>query len=268
MNEKNLIERVQALYAAFGRGDVGAITEMTTPDVDWRYEVDPELQGLPPTLARFRGRDGVRAYFAAVGEHLDVRKLTPTAFLSAPGRVAVLADKDIAFRRTGQRYAGQLVHLFEFDADGLIARLVHFDDTAKVLAAWGSRGKTAIVQRIYEAFGQGDVDTILGLVHDDVDWASCPGSTVAPWHGVIRGKAALPRFFQALGTVQVTRFEPLSFAESDHEVLCVIRFGVRVPSTGKSGEMEIHHRWVLRDGKVALYRGTEDTALTAALFVR
>jgi ketosteroid isomerase-like protein len=41
---------------------------------------------------------------------------------------------------------------------------------------------------------------------------------------------------------------------------------MRVPSTGKSGEMDIHHRWVLRDGKVAFYRGTEDTALTAALF--
>jgi uncharacterized protein len=219
MNEKNLIERVQALYAVFGRGDVGAIAETTASDVEWRYEVDPELHGLPPTVARFRGHDGVRAYFAAVGEHLDVRKLAPIAFLTAPGRVAVLAEKEMAFRRTGQSYGGLLVHLFDFDADGRIARLVHFDDTAKVRAAWGGRGKTAIVRRIYEAFGQGDVDTIPGLVHDDVDWASCPGSTIAPWHGVIRGKAALPRFFEALSTVQVTRFEPISFAENDGEVL-------------------------------------------------
>ncbi|MFO0686445.1 MAG: nuclear transport factor 2 family protein [Sandaracinus sp.] len=261
-----LVAKVQALYAAFGRGDVEAIAAMTRPDVEWRYEVDYRLPGVPPTLGPFRGHEGVRAYFAAVGAHLDVKKLAPVAFLGAPGRVAVLAEKQIDFRRTGRGYGGLLVHLFEFDPEGRIARHVHFDDTATILAAWGDDAKIQIVQRIYEAFGQGDVATILSLVHEDVDWASCPGSTVAPWHGVIRGKAALPRFFEALGRVQVTRFEPTMFAANGTEVTCVIRFGLRVPSTGKSGEMEIHHLWRFRDGKVAYYRGTEDTALTASLF--
>jgi ketosteroid isomerase-like protein len=38
-----------------------------------------------------------------------------------------------------------------------------------------------------------------------------------------------------------------------------------VKSTGKSGSMTLHHWWRFRDGKVVLYRGTEDTALTAEL---
>jgi ketosteroid isomerase-like protein len=33
--------------------------------------------------------------------------------------------------------------------------------------------------------------------------------------------------------------------------------------TGNTGQMELHHWWQFRDGKVARYRGTEDTALTA-----
>jgi ketosteroid isomerase-like protein len=36
-------------------------------------------------------------------------------------------------------------------------------------------------------------------------------------------------------------------------------------ATGKSGEMELHHWWQFRDGKVCRYRGSEDTALTADL---
>jgi ketosteroid isomerase-like protein len=266
MSESDLVQRVEALYAAFGRGDVEAIAQMVRPDVEWRYEVDYGLPGLPPTMGPFRGASGVRAYFAAVAEHVVVNKLAPVAFLTSPGRVAALIDKDVAFKKTGRHYDGLLVHLFEFDPEGRIARHVHFDDTAKIAAAWGADEKIGIVQRIYEAFGQGDVATILSLVTDDVDWASCPGSTVAPWHGVLQGKAALPRFFEALGRVQVTRFEPLTFAANGADVMCVIRFGVRAPSTGRTAEMDIHHLWRFRDGKVAYYRGTEDTALTASLF--
>lgn len=45
----------------------------------------------------------------------------------------------------------------------------------------------------------------------------------------------------------------------------VVHFGFTVLATGRSGEMDLHHWWRLRDGRIALYRGTEDTALTAQL---
>lgn len=122
-----------------------------------------------------------------------------------------------------------------------------------------------IVQRIYEAFGQGDVATIVDLLADDVDFASEPDQKIAPWHGR-RRKSDVPAFFQAIGdTLDVTEFTPLAFASSDTDVMAVIRFGFTVKATGKSGAMDLHHWWRLRDGKVVLYRGTEDTALTAEL---
>ena len=45
----------------------------------------------------------------------------------------------------------------------------------------------------------------------------------------------------------------------------VEQFGMKSKATGKSGEMELHHWWQFRDGKVCRYRGSEDTALTADL---
>ena len=44
--------------------------------------------------------------------------------------------------------------------------------------------KITTIQNIYEAFGRGDIGFILDQLTDDVDWASCPDSEIAPWHGV------------------------------------------------------------------------------------
>jgi len=126
--------------------------------------------------------------------------------------------------------------------------------------------KIQTIQAIYEAFGRGDVAFILDKVTEDVDWASEPDSKIAPWHGIRRGRQDVPSFFEQLAAgIEVTEFTPLSFTSNDSDVMVVIRFGLRVPVTGKSGTMDIHHWWRFRDGKVCFYRGTEDTALTAAL---
>jgi ketosteroid isomerase-like protein len=125
--------------------------------------------------------------------------------------------------------------------------------------------KVETIRSVYEAFGRGDIDFILSQVTDDVDWASCPGSDVAPWHGIHRGKAEVPNFFKALGdSLQITEFTPLSFASNETDVMVVTRWAATVPATGKSAAMDIHHWWRFRDGKICFYRGTEDTAQTQA----
>ena len=39
------------------------------------------------------------------------------------------------------------------------------------------------IQGIYAAFGRGDVQAILDVLADDVDFASEPDQRIAPWHG-------------------------------------------------------------------------------------
>jgi ketosteroid isomerase-like protein len=126
--------------------------------------------------------------------------------------------------------------------------------------------KIETVQAVYEAFGRGDLDTILGLVTDDVDWASEPDSTIAPWHGIRHGKAELPSFFATLAdSLEVLEFTPQAFASSETDVMAVIRFGAKARATGRSATMDLHHWWRFRDGKICFYRGTEHTAVTAEL---
>ena len=126
--------------------------------------------------------------------------------------------------------------------------------------------KIQTVQGIYEAFGRGDVAYIVDHVTDDVDWASCPGSSVAPWHGVRKGKGEVTSFFQALASqLDVTEFTTLSFTSNDSDVMAVIRFVAASRATGKKAAMDIHHWWRFRGDRVSFYRGTEDTAATAEM---
>ena len=122
------------------------------------------------------------------------------------------------------------------------------------------------ISQVYEAFGRGDVATILDAVTDDVDLAAEASSAAAPWYGVRHGKDAVAEFFVAFGSaMEVDEFTPVSLAANDTDVLTVIRFRARSRSTGNTAAMDLHHYFRFRDGKIAYYRGTEDTAQTEAV---
>ena len=122
------------------------------------------------------------------------------------------------------------------------------------------------IEGVYDAFSRGDVAAIQDVVTDDVDWASETTSKVAPWYGAHRGQAGVGEFFAAFaGAMEVQEFTPISYAANDTEVLTVVRFRVKARSTGRTASMDLHHWFTFRDGKIAHYRGTEDTAQTEAV---
>jgi uncharacterized protein len=120
-----------------------------------------------------------------------------------------------------------------------------------------------IITEVYGAFGRGDIAAILDAVTDDVDWAAEAASSAAPWYGVRHGRDAVAEFFSGFGsTMEVEEFTPVSFAANDTDVLTVVRFRARSRGTGRIAQMNLHHYFKFRDGKIAYYRGTEDTAQT------
>ena len=113
----------------------------------------------------------------------------------------------------------------------------------------------------YKAFGRGDVAAILDAVTDDVDWAAEAASNAAPWYGVRHGKDAVAEFFTEFGsTMEIEEFTSRTFAGNETDVLTVVRCRTKSRRTGKSAAMDLHHLFRFRDGKIAYYRGTEDTA--------
>jgi uncharacterized protein len=121
------------------------------------------------------------------------------------------------------------------------------------------------IKAVYEAFGSGDLATILGSVSDDVDWATDTASTAAPWYGKRTGKSGVTDFFEAFGsTMEIEEFTPQTFAGNDTDVLTIVLCRAKARATGKAVDMNLHHFFQFRDGRIVYYRGTEDTSQTEA----
>jgi ketosteroid isomerase-like protein len=121
------------------------------------------------------------------------------------------------------------------------------------------------IQGVYEAFGRGDVQAVLSAVTDDVNWAAETSSTAAPWYGIRYGKDGVASFFEAFGsTMEIQEFDPYAFAANDTEVHTVVHCRATSRATGKAINHNLHHYFRFENGKIAFYRGTEDTAQTEA----
>ena len=124
-----------------------------------------------------------------------------------------------------------------------------------------------IVKEIYDAVGAGDVEAILERVTDDVDWAAEAAGNAAPWYGQRDGKQGVASFFSDINSsIEISEFTPRSFAAGDDDVHLLVDWTFRPIATGREASMTMHHYWRLRDGKVQLFRGSEDSATTAQAF--
>lgn len=124
---------------------------------------------------------------------------------------------------------------------------------------------TKTIQAMYEAFGRGDVEAILESVDDNVDWGADTNSTVAPWYGARKGKDGVVSFFQDFGsTMEIEEFTPITLMANDDTVLSILKCRAKVRANGNKIDMNLHHWFTFRNGKVVHYRGTEDSAQVEA----
>ncbi len=118
-----------------------------------------------------------------------------------------------------------------------------------------------VVGRIYEAFGRGDVPAILEHLADDVEWEYGVNSTSVPWFQPRRGRQEVPKFFEALGgALELHRFVPKTFLQSEDVVVVLVDFEATVKATGRRIiEEDGAHIWHLEGGRVVRFRHREDT---------
>ena len=77
MSAEENIETVKAIYEAFGRGDVDAILERCTDDVDSASDAAIEVA---PWHGVKHGKAEVPSFFAGIGETGPVTEFTPVAW--------------------------------------------------------------------------------------------------------------------------------------------------------------------------------------------
>ena len=121
-----------------------------------------------------------------------------------------------------------------------------------------------IIKRGYEAFGHGDMETLLGSFDDQVEWIT-PGPPELTTSGRRTGRQQVAEFFTTLNDLfEVQRFEPKEFIAQGDRVIVLGEETSRVRATGKSLDGEWVHSFTLKNGKVVRFQEYLDTAASVA----
>jgi hypothetical protein len=127
------VEVLRSGYEAFGRGDIGGITENFHEDVEF---VGPNSQRVPGA-GTVRGREAVGALLAGMRERWEGLTWTPDEFVSEGGTIVVLGHMEGRATATGTQVKVPFVHVWRMSG-GVVTRGQALTDTAVVADALGS----------------------------------------------------------------------------------------------------------------------------------
>lgn len=119
------------------------------------------------------------------------------------------------------------------------------------------------VAEIYEAFGRGDVETILGHLADDVVWDGGKRDTGLAYLRERRGKDEVAGFFGDLvANLELTQFEPEAICDGGSVVAVPVLHAGRVVGGGEVPPTQEVHVWRFGpDGKVTGFEHQLDVAV-------
>lgn len=118
-----------------------------------------------------------------------------------------------------------------------------------------------LVQSLYDAFARGDADTVLGAMHENVDWNEAEGSPYAdqnPYTGPQRvGEGVFGRLMEDFDDFTVT---PQKLVAEGETVVAFGRYSGTHRASGKPLDAQFAHEWILRDNQVVGFQQYTDTA--------
>jgi uncharacterized protein len=122
----------------------------------------------------------------------------------------------------------------------------------------------AVVGGIYEAFGRGDIDFILGQIADDCAWDSWldnhgQKAGIPPMKSR-HGRAGVAEFFAYVATMQIQEFQVLDMLASDHQVVVEVQMSIATPDGGSVTDEELHLYSLNDEGRINRMRHYVDTA--------
>ena len=135
MSERTNADVVQQGYEAFGRGDIPALLDLLTDDVEWT------LQGpsVIPFAGTRHGREGVAEFFSVLDETLEFEQFEPREIVAQGDTVVVVGIERSLSKATGHKIEQEWAHVNTL-RDGKIARFRAFEDTAAYVEAFHRRG--------------------------------------------------------------------------------------------------------------------------------
>ena len=120
----------------------------------------------------------------------------------------------------------------------------------------------SLVKNLYDAFGRGDIPSVLGAMSPDIHWSQAESNPYMPsgqaWVGP---DAVLNTLFMRLGAEwDGFSVHPKSFHNAGGSVIVEARYSGRYKATGKNMDTQVCHVFDIKDGKVTRFQQYVDTA--------
>ena len=129
-----------------------------------------------------------------------------------------------------------------------------------------SRENKQLAMRGYELFKAGDIEGIVQLCTDDIEWNGIDSDDV-PFGGRFTGKSGVADFFSKLHeAMEFERFAPETFtADGDRVAVSGVSKAI-VRTTGLPLENRWMHVFTVKDGKILRFEQYDDSAAIIAAF--
>jgi ketosteroid isomerase-like protein len=121
-----------------------------------------------------------------------------------------------------------------------------------------SQQNIEVIRRGYEAFAAGDVETVMSLFDDDIEWVQAGDSAIS---GTYHGKGELGQYLGRLAEKSAT-VKPLRFL-ADGDTVVVLSETTVGNETGQDADV-----FTLRDGRTVRAQVYGDTAMMERVFGR
>jgi uncharacterized protein len=124
-----------------------------------------------------------------------------------------------------------------------------------------------LIRRLYEAFGKGDINTIIDHLASQFVWRFDAPSSV-PFAGDFKTPDEVRRgFFGSLAETQKDQgVKPEEFIARDDNVVVIGRYSAVVTATNKRIDVPLVHVFTIQNGKVTRYLNFTDSATIAEAY--
>ncbi len=125
----------------------------------------------------------------------------------------------------------------------------------------------AATQKLFEAFGAGDVPRILEYMNDDILIEFYGPDDIIPYAGTYKGREEARSFFETvLSSVDIHVFEPEEFLADKDKVIVTGHLHLTAKRTGGTIKSDFVHVITMAGGKWSRFRDFMNTAVAAEAF--
>ena len=119
-----------------------------------------------------------------------------------------------------------------------------------------------LLNGLYDAFGRGDMPTVLGAMHPGIQWHQAESNPYMPSGEAFVGPNAVMNnvFMRLGGEWDGFSVHPKTFYGAGDSVVVEARYTGTYKATGKSMDAQVCHVWDVKDGKVTRFQQYMDTA--------